>query len=233
MSRAAVPFGMPPRASRWLLALAFPAFAGPLSAQLAEARSHDSVTTADVRCSSCVGIRPLALGEKADLYVDQTLSIKALLGASYAAGIAQWRHTPREWGSGIGGYGRRAAAAYGGSLTRHTTEFAVGSLLHEDPRFEPSARNGFVLRTEDALYHAAMVRNDDGGRQLAMSRIAASLATGLAVNSWEPRKLRSTHHAFMLSLAGVASYATGTVMREFTPDVKRYLFARLHIRDRL
>ena len=230
---------MPPRASFSLLAVSLVAFGVPLRATLVAQQSclagapRDTITSPEVRCSDCIAVPPLTLGQKADLYVDRTLSIKALLGASYAAGIAQWRHTPREWGSGISGYGRRAAAAYGGSLTRHTTEFAVGALLHEDPRFEPSARSGFLPRTEDALYHAAMIRNDDGDRQLAVSRIAASVATGFAVNSWEPRRLRSTHHAAILTLTGLASYATGSVVREFSPDVKRFLFAKLHIRDHL
>jgi len=47
--------------------------------------------------------------------------------------------------------------------------------------------------------------------------------TGFAVNSWEPRRMHSPHHAMMLSLAGVLSYATGNLSEEFTPDIKRFL----------
>ena len=221
---------MPPRALRYLIVVAVVANTLQLHAQAACVGRAPGDTSGSPATSGLTdaSMSPLSFREKSTLYADQTLSVRALLGASYAAGIAQWRHTPREWGSGMSGYERRAAAAYGGSLTRHSTEFAVGSLLHEDPRFEPSSRNGIFARTQDALYHAAMIRNDYGGRQLAVSRIAASVATGFAVNSWEPRRLHSTHHAFMLSLAGIASYATGSVVREFTPDVKRYLADRLH-----
>jgi len=165
----------------------------------------------------------MTFAQKAEFYSDRTFSIRTVLGASYAAGIAQWRHTPREWGSGISGYGRRDAAAYGGGVVRHTVEFGVGALLHEDPRFERSTRNGFTARTEDALHNTLFVRTDDGSHRIAWSRAAAAVVTGFAVNSWEPRRMHSPHHAMMLSLAGVLSYATGNVSEEFAPDIKRFL----------
>jgi hypothetical protein len=100
-------------------------------------------------------------------------------------------------------------------------------LFHEDPRFEPSTRNGFASRTKDALHNTIFVRTDDGSHRIAWSRAAAALATGFAVNSWEPRRLHSTHHAIMLSLAGALGYATGHVTQEFTPDIKRFLLREI------
>jgi hypothetical protein len=224
---------MIPRTGRTLLATAVLCGGAVSRAHAQHPANPDTITNREVRCASCAGVPPLTLGEKARFYSDRTFSVRTLLGASYAAGIAQWRKTPEEWGSGISGYGRRDAAAYGGAVIRHTTEFAVGALLHEDPRFEPSARDGFAARTTDALHNTVFVRTDDGNRRFAWSRVAASLATGFAVNSWEPKRLHSTHHAVMLSLAGVASYATGDVMREFTPDIKHYLLHKLGIADRM
>ena len=176
---------------------------------------------------------PLTFAQKADFYLDRTFSVRTVLGASYAAGIAQWRGTPREWGAGLRGYGRRDAAAYGGGVIRHTTEFGVGALLHEDPRFEPSTHDGLGPRTADALHNTLFVRTDDGGHRLAWSRVVASVVTGFSVNSWEPRRMHSTHHAVMLSLAGLASYATGNVMHEFTPDIKRFVLRGLGMKSRM
>lgn len=172
---------------------------------------------------------PLSLAQKADLYAHRTFSARAIFGASYAAGLAQWRHTPREWGSGISGYARRDAAAYGGGIVRRTAEFGFGALLREDPRSERSTRSGFLPRTADVLRNTVTVRTDDNGRRLAWSRAAASLVTGFAVNSWEPRRMHSTHHALMLSLAGFLSYGTAAFTQEFTPDVRRYFYRELHI----
>ncbi len=175
----------------------------------------------------------MTLQEKAAFYTDRTVSARTFLGTGFAAGVAQWKKTPSEWGSGLSGYERRYAAAFGGGFVRHTTEFGVGALLHEDPRFEPSTHDGFAARGADALHNTVFVRTDDGGHRLAWSRVVASIATGFAVNSWEPRRLHGTHHALVLSLAGMASYATGNLTREFTPDVKRYLFRKLHIHNRM
>ncbi|MFI5238941.1 MAG: hypothetical protein ACHQQP_03960, partial [Gemmatimonadales bacterium] len=172
---------------------------------------------------------PLTLGQKAALYSSRTFSARAILGASYAAGLAQWRHTPKEWGTGMSGYGRRDAAAYGGLIVGRTAAFGFGALLHEDPRFFRSTHNGFVPRTKDVLRSSLTVRTDDGGSHIAWSRAAAALVTGFAVNSWEPRRMHSTHHALMLSLAGFLSYGTATFTQEFTPDVRRYVFHHLHI----
>lgn len=216
-----------------IIAIASAVASATTSASAQAVARPDSQTTREVRCADCVGVRPLTLGEKARFYSDRTFSIRTILGASSAAGIAQWRGTPPEWGAGLSGYGRRDAAAYGGGVIRHTVEFGIGALLHEDPRFEPSARDGFLPRAADALHNTVFVRNDAGNHQFALSRIAASLATGFAVNSWEPRRLHSTHHALMLSLAGLASYGTGDMMREFTPDIKRYLLHKLGIEDRM
>lgn len=172
---------------------------------------------------------PLSLSQKADLYIHRTYSLRAILGASYAAGLAQWRHTPPEWGSGISGYGRRDAAAYGGGIIRRTAEFGFGAVLHEDPRFERSTHNGFFPRTGDVLRNSVTVRTDANSRRLAWSRAAAALVTGFAVNSWEPRRMRSTHHALVLSLAGFLSYGSAAFTQEFTPDVRRYIYRELHI----
>lgn len=219
---------MLPRALRVLLLLAVAVPAQRVAAQhpastdsSLAASAHDAVT-ANVT-DTVVPWRPLTFAEKARFYSNRTFSMRTVLGASYAAGIAQWRKTPAEWGSGISGYARRDAAAYGGGVVRHTVEFGVGALLHEDPRFERSTRNGFVARTEDALHNTLFVRTDDGNRRIAWSRAAAAIATGFAVNSWEPRRMHSPHHAMMLSLAGALSYATGHVSEEFTPDVKAFL----------
>ena len=182
-----------------------------------------SEITASDTLAPATTVPPLTFDEKASLYARRTFSVRAVLGASFAAALAQWHGTPEEWGAGLKGYERRDAAAFGGGVVRNSTSFALGALLHEDPREQRSSRDGFTARTEDALHNAMYARNDDGGQQIAWSRVAASFATGFAVNSWEPRRMHSTHHAMMLSLGGLASYATGSFMREFTPDIKRFL----------
>ncbi len=223
-------------ASRIRFILATSLCAVSLSAAAAGAQQPAPVDSLKVQAApplNAASYAPLTLGQKVSLYDDRSFSLRAIFGASYAAGIAQWRHTPKEWGTGMSGYGRRAAASYGGGLVNHTTEFGIGALLHEDPRFEPSTHNGFTARTADALDHTIFVRNDYGGHQPAWSRLTAALVTGFAVNSWEPRRLHSTHHAIALSLANLVGYATSNFTQEFTPDVKRFLLRRTRLAGKL
>lgn len=213
-------------------ALRLSTIAGAVLVMCAARTAAQEATPADsqpmrARPASSAALPPLTLGDKATLYSDRTFSVRAVLGASFAAGIAQWRDTPAEWGDGMRGYARRDAAAYGGGVIRNTTEFGIGALLHEDPRFERSTHDGFAARTADALHNTVFIRTDDGRHRFAWSRAAAAFATGFAVNSWEPRRLHSPRHAIMLSLGGLTSYATGNFMREFTPDIKRFLFRKM------
>jgi hypothetical protein len=227
---------MAPRACRrrtpcWQIFLLC-ALASPLSvhAQSTVTPANNAEVTHDSGSGNTVRV-PLTLDQKVSVYIHRTYSARAVFSASYAAGIAQWRGTPAEWGAGISGYARRDAAAYAGGVIRHTAEFGFGAMLREDPRFERSPRNGIGPRTADALRTALLAQTDDGGHRVAWSRVLASLATGFAVNSWEPRRMHSTHHALMLSLAGALSYPTASVTQEFTPDVRRYVFHALHIGD--
>ena len=149
----------------------------------AQERVHAGSQTAHPDSAARVVVTPMTFGDKAALYSSRTFSLRAVAGASYAAGLAQWRKTPKEWGSGMSGYGRRDAAAYGGGIIRNTVEFSIGALFHEDPRFERSIRNGLVPRTVDALNTTLFVRTDDNNHRIAWSRAAAAIATGFAVNS--------------------------------------------------
>jgi hypothetical protein len=222
---------MLPRAIRTLLigiVIAMPS--AICSAQ--DSTSYKTSAIGDTTPAKVVPYTPLTFNQKASVYSSRTFSFRAILGASYAAGLAQWRGTPQEWGAGLSGYARRDAAAYGGGIIRHTTEFGVGALLREDPRFEASTHDGLWPRTGDALRRSVLIRTDDGGHHFAWSRVVASLATGFAVNSWEPKRLHSPHHAFMLSLVGFTSYITGSVTQEFTPDVKHFLLRGTRFDDR-
>jgi hypothetical protein len=166
---------------------------------------------------------PLSRSQKVAFYVDRTYSPRVFLRAGFGAGVAQWRHAPKEWGSGLPGYERRYAAILGAAVVRNTMEFGVGTLLHEDQRYERSVHDGFGPRTVDVIHNTIFIRTDEGGHELAWSRGAAAIVTGVAVNSWQPSRLRGTSHALLLILGGFVSYGTGNFTSEFGPDVRKYV----------
>jgi hypothetical protein len=170
---------------------------------------------------------PLSHHQRVASYVERTYSPRVFLRAGFGAGVAQWRHEPKEWGSGLSGYERRYAAIRGTAIVHNTMEFGVGSWLHEDPRYERSVHDGFGPRTLDVIHNTIFIRTDEGGQEFAWSRAAAAIATGVAVNSWEPSRLRGTSHALLSILGGFLSYGTGNFASEFGPDVKKYV--RRHV----
>ena len=148
----------------------------------------DTVRTAPSP-SPAAAMVPLSHSQRVASYVERTYSPRVFLRAGFGAGVAQWRHAPKEWGSGLSGYERRYAAIRGAAIVHNTMEFGVGAWLHEDPRYERSVHD----------------------------------VTGVAVNSWEPSRLRGTSHALLSILGGFVSYGTGNFTSEFGPDVREYV----------
>jgi hypothetical protein len=168
---------------------------------------------------------PLTDSQRVAFYVHRTYSPRVFLRAGLGAGIAQWKHAPVEWGSGFPGYERRYAAILGTAIVRNTTEFGVSMWRHEDYRYPRSSRNGFGPRTADVIHNTIFMRTDDGSEELAWSRAATAIATGIAVNSWQPSRLR--RNTLISIVGGFLGYGTSNFTSEFGPDVRKYLRRRL------
>jgi hypothetical protein len=196
--------------------------------RLAPAASDtDTVRALPPPPSSSVAMAPLSHDQRVAFYVKRTYSPRVFLRAGLGAGIAQWRNAPKEWGSGFPGYERRYAAILGTAIVRNTTEFGVAMWRHEDYRYPRSSRNGFGPRTADVIHNTIFMRTDDGGEELAWSRAATAITTSVAVNSWQPSRLRGTRRTLLSIVGGFVGYGTGNFTSEFGPDVKKYIKRRL------
>ena len=184
----------------------------------------DTVTSAPP-ASPSIAMAPLTDSQRVAFYVHRTYSPRVFLRAGLGAGIAQWKNAPKEWGTGFPGYERRYAAILGTAMVRNTTEFGVAMWRHEDYRYPRSLRNGFSPRTADVIHNTIFMRTDDGGEELAWSRAATAIATGIAVNSWQPTRLR--HNTLISIVGGFVGYGTSNFASEFGPDVRKYLKRRL------
>lgn len=72
--------------------------------------------------------------ERFKSYIRQTYRLKSIVEAGAHAGIAQARDNPSEWPQGAEGYGDRFGSAYGETVVRGTTEYALADLFREDVR---------------------------------------------------------------------------------------------------
>src|SRR5204862_2941579 len=67
----------------------------------------------------------------------------ALIRAGASAVYGQVRNSPREWGRGAGGLGKRFASSVGTHVVKATVEVGVAAWRHEDLSYHPSEQQGF------------------------------------------------------------------------------------------
>lgn len=162
---------------------------------------------------------PLTEHERLYRYLKTLASPEAVLRSAAGAGIDQALDTPKEWGQGGLGYGRRLGSAFAEHLVRETLMFGSSSVLHEDNHYVRSGETGFGARLKYALESSLLARHDDGSRQLSISRIGSTLGASFIWRIWQPPSTNSVGDAmenFGISMGVTAGF---DVMREFMPDL--------------
>ena len=143
-------------------------------------------TTTDNQATTQDYVFPTA-SERFKRYVKSTIGPFRLVETGAAAGIAQWRDSPEEWGQGMKGYGKRYASGLGQNAIRQTVTYGLDAALHLDTGFQKSKREGFGARFKDALIQNVTSRNRDGKRVVSVPRLAG-VYTGsiVARETWYP-----------------------------------------------
>jgi hypothetical protein len=146
---------------------------------------------------------------------------RGVIFAGISTAIQHARDVPAEWGSGLGGLGRRYASAVGQHLVNASVHFGVAKALHEDLKYYPSETPGFGPRVKHALVSTVWVRKTNrAGEAPAFSRFSGALAGGFVSKTWQPARF----HTFAggMSSAGIslAVDAGVNVLREFWPEIR-------------
>lgn len=156
-------------------------------------------------------------------YVTRTAGPRALFNASLGAGIQQARGAPYAWGGGLEGYGRRYASNMGKRTITNTIQLGVEAALGQDSRYVASERTGVGARVKDAVKHSFLVRSSDGGRELAIGRIAAAVGGGLLSRTWHPDGHDNVSNGFRSAGISFGGYIGSNIFREFWPSLRRHL----------
>jgi len=162
---------------------------------------------------------PLTEREKLRLYLKRLVSPEAVFRSAAGAGIDQAMDTPKEWGEGGLGYGRRFASAYAEHVVRETLMFGSSSVLHEDNHYIHSGETGFGRRLKYALESSILARHDDGTRQLSISKIGSALGASFIWRIWQPASTHSVRDAMDNFGIAMGVSAGFDVAREFLPDL--------------
>ena len=149
----------------------------------------------------------------------RTVGPRPFLASAAVAGIQQARTAPEAWQQGMEGYGRRYGSSFAKRGISNTVQLGVEAMLGEDSRYLYSERNGFWPRLKDAVTHSLVIRNVDGGREVAVGRIAGTTAGGLLSRTWQPEGHRGIRNGFQSAGISFGGYIAGNIFREFTRGI--------------
>jgi hypothetical protein len=161
---------------------------------------------------------PLSTGGKFKLFVDNSASLSALLGAAATAGIGHAENYPEGYGQGGEGYGKR----FGASMARNASSeffgtFLLASMLRQDPRFFPQKDPTFGGSVKYALTRVVVTRNDDGNDAANWSGLLGPLlAEGLA-NAYWPEEDRNAAETFRRYGVDLGTRAGFNMLRNYWP----------------
>ena len=130
--------------------------------------------------------KPLTPAGKLKWALRETL-FAGVPGSAIAAGMAMATNSNLENGyeDGGEGYARRAGAALAQTGTSHVIgDWALASILHQDPRYHPSEQRGFGKRLGWAISRVFVTQKDNGGHTFNSSRLFGIAAGAAAANGW-------------------------------------------------
>ena len=147
-----------------------------------------------------------------------TVGKGALGRVAAGAGVAQLRKTPRKYGGGASGFGKRLGAGFATNAVKTTVEHGVAARLHEDLNYHRSTKHGVAPRLEHALTSTVVTRNTKTGKRTpAVGRLAGHAAAG----AFTQGALAAGSGASTAGI-GLAAEAGANVVREFAPRRNRH-----------
>lgn len=165
---------------------------------------------------------PLSTRGKFNLFLKSTYSPYTFAGGAANATWAQMTGQWYQYGGGMQGWGKRFGASLADAEARKLIQgFALASLLHQDPRYFPAAKKGFIPRGWYAATRVLVAKKDDGGATFNSAGILGALFTSSLENAYYPWGDRGFGDTMSRFIGAIGSDATTNLLREFWPDIKR------------
>jgi hypothetical protein len=169
---------------------------------------------------------PLTYGQKFGLAV-QYLNPYTFAFVAAEAGVNQARNSPKEYGQGAEGYGKRYGAGFADGLTAGI--FITGvypSVLRQDPRYYRLGDGSLSHRTQYALTRILVTRQDSGRKAFNFSEVLGSFSSSALAMTYYPKSQRNFSDVAERAGIQFAFDAGFNVLKEVYPDIERKLFGR-------
>ena len=113
----------------------------------------------------------------------------AIGGDVIAAGINTASNSPREWGPGWNGFGKRFASQVGMSVVQRSSQFALEESFKLDSYYYRSTKRDVGSRLKNAIASTFTARRPDGSKTFGLPKIVGSYTAGIvAAETWYPKR---------------------------------------------
>lgn len=170
--------------------------------------------------------KPLTSKERLKIYSEDLISPFHFFLAGASAGITQLQDSPREWGEGAEGYGKRFANYYASATVANVLQMAGEDILHEDNFYYGSGERGVWRRLKYAVKSSVLARGSDGSQHFSISQVGSTAGAAFISRLWQPRSHDSAGDGAVSFGIAMATNAGVNVLREFLPNVTRHVFHR-------
>lgn len=196
------------------------------SAPMPQREPNNPPAQTTVNKNGCTGPNsqyvPLSSRQKFNLFLKRTYSpytfADTAANATWAQITGQWY----EYGGGMQGWGKRFGATLADTEGRSFIQnFALSSLLHQDPRYFPAKQRGLIPRSWYAATRVLVIRRDNGQSTFNSSEVLGTLFASSLENAYYPEHDRGFPETMSRFVGAIGSDATSNLLREFWPDIKR------------
>jgi hypothetical protein len=162
---------------------------------------------------------PLSVKGKFTLFLRQNFDYSSVVMSAAGAGISQASDSPKEFGQGAAGYGRRFWHGYADAIgSNFFTNFMLPSLAHQDPRYYALGHGGVFRRTGYAVSRLFVIKSDAGNWTFNISEPLGNGMGAALSNAYYPSSLTGwtrTYQRWALQFAIDGGY---NLLKEFWPD---------------
>jgi hypothetical protein len=163
---------------------------------------------------------PLSVKGKFTLFLRQNFDYGSVVWSGLGAGFSQATDSPKEFGQGAAGYGRRFWHTYADSIGGNFfTNFMVPSLAHQDPRYYALGHGGVLRRTGYALSRLFVIKSDAGDWTFNISEPLGNGMGAALSNAYYPSSLRGWTRTYQRWGLQFAVDGGGNLLKEFWPNV--------------
>lgn len=172
-----------------------------------------------------VPLTPLSNSQRVKLYVRQTYTgWGPYFKTGFFAVSDQITNSPPEWGSGISGFGQRAASRYGTFTIQNTFSATGNLLLRYEPRYDRCRCSKVSLRVRHAFARNFVTYNrTEREYRPQIALYASAMGAGMISSLWQPQAPAAWRVGYQSMVTQAAFGSFSNLVAEFSPEITRII----------